>query len=719
MNIKNKKTTYLFFILFSILSLSTYPIFSQKPEILIIGKEINQQPQLPKTKKNGTKEVSVIWDNITENLFNETTTITYETDKTTGQFWKNTSISLIAVEQISSGIQEPIISSSGGDFWEPQTITLTHKNSSSEIYYTLDGSKPDKNSIKYSAPISIDKTARVNAIAYIGNDSSKIITSDFVINTWTAATTEFKLIGEDDVNNVKINWTQREDANTYKVYRDDKLIGETKGNTLDDYSLSVGKSYTYFVEAYKDNRIIAASVSQTATPFSYSGEVNIYDNINGKYISEKTEKPGGFKIDGLYYSYKMERIEKAEAGRGWILTESYSKTGLKNSWSQPRELAFYPNVNFEGIGFHHNKKTNKVILSAHYEDQGGYTAAKIFLAQITPKGGIKVRTMERPLGYDSRDQSLFLDDDGTAYLLSATNMNNDINIYKLDETWTKPVSLVNTVFAGLHRETPAIIKKDGIYYFFSSKASGWYPSQAMYASATALDGIWTALREIGNNSTFGAQSNSIREINGERKTFGLWSYHWGAQYHHKDPDGNFPRISVVSFNKGYASMDYYRYLEFHDKHGIIPVQMGKNLTLNAPVTATVVAAKEGRTKCVTDGAAMNSSCYFQGGSYPYSLTIDMQKVARISEINLATRLVNGSETAYQYTIEGSIDGENYNMLVDGTKNWTVGFHILPIEDQSYYRYLRLNVFRVINVHNNNSATWAEGVYEFSAFGMNK
>lgn len=38
-------------------------------------------------------------------------------------------------------------------------------------------------------------------------------------------------------------------------------------------------------------------------------------------------------------------------------------------------------------------------------------------------------------------------------------------------------------------------------------------------------------------------------------------------------------------------------------------------------------------------------------------TIDMQKEAVISEINLSTRLVNGSEAAYKYTIEGSRDGK--------------------------------------------------------------
>ncbi len=639
------------------------------------------------------------------------TTLTYETDKLSGQFWENASISLIAVEQVSSTVEAPIISSAGGDFWEPQLIRLTHKDPQAEIYYTLDGSKPDRNSTKYSNSISLDKTSRVSAIACTNDGMSKVLTADFVINTWAVTATAFKLAGAKEVNNIKINWMQRKDADLYKIYRDGMLIGEVKGDTFDDYNLPVGKTYAYYVEAYKEGSKVATAISQQATSFSPTGVVRTYDNKNGKYTSRGSDKPGGFKIGNLYFSYKFEK-----EANDWILYESYSPTGLANSWSTPRILASYPNVKFEGIGFQYNKKTNKVVVSAHYEDQAGYTAAKIYLAQITPKGELEVGTMERPLGYDSRDQSVFIDDDGTAYLLSATRTNNDINIYKLDESWTKPVLLVNTVFIGQHRETPSIIKQDGTYYFFSSKASGWYPSQAMYASSTRLDGAWTSLREIGNNSTFGAQSNSIRKLGEEKSITGLWSYHWGAQFHHKDPDGNFPRISVVSFNEGYASMDYYRYLEFHDTYGIIPVQNGKNLTLNAPVTATVAASKEGKAECITDGADMNSSGYFQAGSYPYSLTIDMQKIAKISEINLSTRMVNGSETAYQYTIEGSPDGQEYTTIVDGTNNWQVGFQILEVEDPSDFRYLRLNVLRVINVHNNNSATWAEGIYEFTAFG---
>ena len=70
---------------------------------------------------------------------------------------------------------------------------------------------------------------------------------------------------------------------------------------------------------------------------------------------------------------------------------------------------------------------------------------------------------------------------------------------------------------------------------------------------------------------------------------------------------------------------------------------------------------------------MESSAFFQKSSNaatgtPYILAVDMQKNARISEINLSTRLVNGSEAAYKYTIEGSTDGKSYKMLVDGRQN---------------------------------------------------
>lgn len=538
--------------------------------------------------------------------------------------------------------------------------------------------------------------------------------------------TSFKLYGESAVNNVKVKWAMNPNADEYHVYRDGKQIAVAKGDTWDDYGLETGKTYAYYVEAYKEGSKIAAAAAQSATTFKQvSNDVAVYDNLNGKYIQQPAKKkPSGFKIGNLYYSYKMEHIDKDDT-KGWQLTESFSKNGI-NAWSNPREVAFYPGVKFEGNSFHFNPKTNKVVFSAHYEDEKGYTAAKIFLAQITPKGKMEVGTKERPLGHDSRDQSLFIDDDNTAYLLSATNINSDINIYRLDPTWTKVVELVNTICERKHRETPAIIKRDGEYYFFSSKASGWYPSQTMYCSATKLGGEWTELQEIGNNSTFGAQFNRIAvfqpKVANLKSQFAVWSYHWGAQYHHKDDAGNFPRISVAAFNKGFASMDYYRYIEFDDTYGVVPVQMGRYLSLGKPVKAAIQNGNGYSADCITDGCSLASAKQYKKGSAtsigtPYMLTIDLEKPAQLKELIMATNLVNGSEAAYRYDISASQDGNAYTKIVDGTNNWMIGYQILkPTDTETAYRYVRLRVYGITVVKNGNNGSWADGIFELAAFG---
>ena len=126
---------------------------------------------------------------------------------------------------------------------------------------------------------------------------------------------------------------QREDADLYRIYRDGNCIGEAKGNTYDDYNLKADKTFTYHVEAFKEGKKIATSASQQATTFTPNGETKVYDNLNGKYITkESAQKPQGMKIGELYFSYKMENVEKEVDGqtlKGWLATESFSPTGAQ------------------------------------------------------------------------------------------------------------------------------------------------------------------------------------------------------------------------------------------------------------------------------------------------------------------------------------------------------------------------------------------------------
>lgn len=528
----------------------------------------------------------------------------------------------------------------------------------------------------------------------------------------------FMLKGGEDVNNIKLIWDRDAKAQTYVVYRDGEKIAEIAGVMFDDYELPANKSYTYRVDAISTDGYKSSYIPVTVSTFHPTGPLSLYDNFDGKYLSESEKNtPQGFNINGKYYKYTIERTDKSDKTPGWTVHESVSGNGI-DGWSKPRLVYRHNGCNFEGNAFNYNPVTGKVVLSSHYEDEGGYNAAKIFLAEITPGGDLAVGTAERPLGNDSRDQSLFIDIDNTAYLLSATNMNQDINIYKLDKSWTRPVELTNTICKGAHRETPYIVNVDGEYYFFSSKASGWYPSQTKYCSTSDLKGEWSPLREIGNNSTYDAQFNSIRKL---KDAMACWSYHWGAQRKYKTPAGNFPRITMLAFNKGTASMPFFRYVAFNDVHGVIPVQNGRNLSLHKPVISTVKGSNGIHPACITDGAMCESSDYFKKSSStafgkPYIMTIDLGDDAYLSEIDFTTRLVNGSECAYKYTIEGSSDNKAFDMLVDGRNNQGVGFQISDIESGKPYRYIRLRVYDIVSVHKGNSQPWADGIYELTTYG---
>ncbi|MCC7204394.1 MAG: family 43 glycosylhydrolase [Phycisphaeraceae bacterium] len=68
------------------------------------------------------------------------------------------------------------------------------------------------------------------------------------------------------------------------------------------------------------------------------------------------------------------------------------------------------------------------------------------------------------------------------------------------------------------REAPHIVKKDGVYYWFSSALVGWKSSETMYATATDLAGPWSELKllatEPRSTDSFNTQHDLILPIEG-------------------------------------------------------------------------------------------------------------------------------------------------------------------------------------------------------------
>ncbi|CAN02274.1 conserved hypothetical protein [Clavibacter michiganensis subsp. michiganensis NCPPB 382] len=159
----------------------------------------------------------------------------------------------------------------------------------------------------------------------------------------------------------------------------------------------------------------------------------------------------------------------------------------------------------------------------------------------------------------ARDMNLFVDDDGTAYIVYSSEENYSLYISKLDADYTAlatgPADAVKGVdftrpYVGAHREAPVLFKSHGTYYLITSGATGWNPNPASYATATDILGTWTdrgnPAQGDGAGTTFGSQSTSVIPIDPENGRFAYMGDRWTP-----DDLANAPYIWLpLSFGEG-------------------------------------------------------------------------------------------------------------------------------------------------------------------------
>jgi len=168
---------------------------------------------------------------------------------------------------------------------------------------------------------------------------------------------------------------------------------------------------------------------------------------------------------------------------------------------------------------------------AHW-DNGDYSEASagVFFSPTIDGNYTFVKSF-KPLGNMSRDCTLFKEESGPAYFLSAANNNADMMVYLLTDDYLDVKQLTVKLWAGASREAPAVFKADGTYFMINSGATGWNPNQAQYASASALAGPWSSLANIGDGNTFDSQSTYVIPIVGSETTTYIYA---GDRW--QDPD---------------------------------------------------------------------------------------------------------------------------------------------------------------------------------------
>jgi hypothetical protein len=126
-------------------------------------------------------------------------------------------------------------------------------------------------------------------------------------------------------------------------------------------------------------------------------------------------------------------------------------------------------------------------------------------------------------GQMARDMTLFVDDDGKAYHLYASEENSTLHISLLSDDYLEPAGKYIRVFEYRWMEAPAICKRYGKYYLIASGCTGWAPNDARSAVADSIWGPWKKLGNPcvgkGSEKTFGGQSTYILKVPDKKDAF--------------------------------------------------------------------------------------------------------------------------------------------------------------------------------------------------------
>jgi hypothetical protein len=171
----------------------------------------------------------------------------------------------------------------------------------------------------------------------------------------------------------------------------------------------------------------------------------------------------------------------------------------------------------------YNKKTKKFVMWIHAESADYSMAAAGVAVSDRPEGPYEYVGSFRPNETMSRDQTLFVDDDGTAYQFSSSENNQTLHINRLTDDYLRPDGTYVRRFVDKAREAPAVFKYDGKYYMLSSGCTGWDPNQAELAVADSIMGEWTVLGNpctgVDADKTFYGQSTYVIPVNAKKGQF--------------------------------------------------------------------------------------------------------------------------------------------------------------------------------------------------------
>jgi hypothetical protein len=276
----------------------------------------------------------------------------------------------------------------------------------------------------------------------------------------------------------------------------------------------------------------------------------IWTDVNGVPIN--AHGGGILYHDKVYYWYgeiKTGKTRLPEANRSWggtrVETMGISCYSSQDLYSWKYEGNVLPAVQddpnhdlhlskvLERPKVLYNKATKQFVMWMHIDSQDYALAHAGVATSDSPKGPFRYVGSFRPDDAMSRDMTVFMDDDGNAYLFHASEDNATMHISLLTDDYLKPAGRFVRIFEGRSMEAPVVFKNQGRYYLMASGCTGWAPNAARSAVAESIWGPW---KELGNpcrgpeaEVTFRGQSTYILPVAEKPGTFILMADRWNQR----------------------------------------------------------------------------------------------------------------------------------------------------------------------------------------------
>lgn len=256
--------------------------------------------------------------------------------------------------------------------------------------------------------------------------------------------------------------------------------------------------------------------------------------------------------EGTYYWYGEHKVYGKAGNRAHVGVHVYSSRNLHEWEDCGIALAVEDNPQSlicDGCVIERPKvvrspKTGKFVMYFHLELQQllmlgkGYFAAYTGVAVAdSPTGPFAFIRGARPgagkqwrkWGYESRDQTLFVDDDGSVWHIYSTDHNMNMRADRLTEDCLDCTDESYEILTGEKAEAPALFKARGKYWMIASGCTGWAPNEARLYCADKMSGPWKHLGNpckgvcpangVGPEKTWGGQSTFVQPVAGKPDSF--------------------------------------------------------------------------------------------------------------------------------------------------------------------------------------------------------